>query len=929
MGALNSLIKAGGKALSKTGKEVAENAAEKATEKFTKEVAEKATQKAITDTARNVANKTVRELATGGSISSTAKLSDLVEGASLSGAGKSKLAKNSGSTLDGILGKSSGVSLPNAAKRKLSDEGLEIYQLPDALGSIKDLKKQGLSSKTAKKLMDIAEDGAEITGGAFDMTSYATQKSHLPILNRSQYYEDTLGKVGENGVRAADVPKEMQPYLSNKVGRRNDDVLRELFPNYDHLSLSELYDEYNKLVNGRDANKTFTKENLEWGLGSLESSDKNAVRKLDEDIYKELLGSDIKVNGTPSKAQDINVSRAKADSGLDNVAEATATTNPTFANEVAELKAQLGTAGGAGRGNGGNLTNTTTAQPDYGGLGDSGFANKLNEQTNRPVNVQVRADGSAGVATKQQQGQRYIRDKTIKGLNATPRQYADLMGKSRSIGGYYEKVADRINAENIVQANVAQKTEAALNHIENIKAGAFETADKLGLTIDLSGIDNTIGLKPYQRKQLTDLGYNLNDIIGGKALSATQAEEVYKILRGYAYDLMDDSAKPLEKAAGKELNKVADEVSKRIDDVLDNMGIDFKKEFLDGAGVGGADMNGAYLREISQSGKPLSFSDLRREESDWINIGKTAGRPIKEEKVPESIAEAVGQVFKRGGEKAKEKYYQRQAGGAGGAGVPPTGGAGTTASGAENNINFETVPAGQSKLRQLLGKGKTAGLVGAGVLGGMMLGGGGGGTQEGAETAGGSVGTGIGTTTTDTAGLGTTETVADPYTSITVGGYTYDELEQGYTNALMAGDTDAAKLILQMIDMWESKAERYEDTVSSSASSSSTASKQQAAINVLSGLMNNYQAQGPIGGRFTQFMNALTGGGYNPSVSAYDSGAAGSLGTIIKALGDTGALSEGDQQRALHLLPQTTDSKASAQAKYQQLMQILQGAGAQ
>jgi antitoxin component of RelBE/YafQ-DinJ toxin-antitoxin module len=265
------------------------------------------------------------------------------------------------------------------------------------------------------------------------------------------------------------------------------------------------------------------------------------------------------------------------------------------------------------------------------------------------------------MATKQQQGQRYIRDKAIKGLNATPRQYADLMGKSRSIGNYYEKVADRIKAENIVQANVAQKTEAALNHIENIKARAFETADELGLTIDLSGIDNTIGLKPYQRKQLTDLGYNLNDIIGDKALSATQAEEVYKILRGYAYDLMDDSAKPLEKAAGKELNRAADEVSKRIDDVLDNMGIDFKKEFLDGAGVGGADMNGRYLREISQNGKPLSFSDLRREESDWINISKTAGRPIKEEKVPESVAEAIGQAFKRGGEKARERYYERQA----------------------------------------------------------------------------------------------------------------------------------------------------------------------------------------------------------------------------------------------------------------------------
>jgi hypothetical protein len=50
---------------------------------------------------------------------------------------------------------------------------------------------------------------------------------------------------------------------------------------------------------------------------------------------------------------------------------------------------------------------------------------------------------------------------------------------------------------------------------------------------------------------------------------------------------------------------------------------------------------------------------------------------------------------------------------------------------------------------------------------------------------------------------------------------------------------------------------------------------------------------------------------------------------IIKALGDTGALSEGDQRRALELLPKTTDNEEAAKYKYQQLVQILQGAGAQ
>ena len=147
--------------------------------------------------------------------------------------------------------------------------------------------------------------------------------------------------------------------------------------------------------------------------------------------------------------------------------------------------------------------------------------------------------------------------------------------------------------------------------------------------------------------------------------------------------------------------------------------------------------------------------------------------------------------------------------------------------------------------------------------------------------------------------------------------------------AMSAGDTDAAKLIANMMGMLDDKVERYYTAKKNSTSTSGTAGKQKAALNVLEGLMSNYQAQGPIGGTVTGILNTLTGGSYNPSVAAYDSGSAGALGTIIKALGDTGALSEGDQKRALNLLPKTTDSEAAAKAKYQQLIQILRGAGVQ
>lgn len=912
----NAIIKATGNAGSKAITKGAEKAIEKTTTKAVTKATEQAVNKALTKTA-------------------TSGLTGLLGG---------KLAKGSGSTLDGILGPSSGLILPEP---KITPKSLAKYT-EDALGeplnsvgsvmnnmdyTLADMKAdKALSRKNYEIVKNNAREVADITNPVEDMNVIGvTSKSGLPALNRQQYHEDTIGSLrlpdGSKNphVSGKDVPDYMQNHLSNDTNVGNDIILRELFGDHDNaLDMNELYDRYEKLAQGANANEIYTPENIDLGIAMEGKKGEEIV----QDFADRAFGNkrDIPVSSRSSGAKNVKVSRPTADMGVEEaVAE---TDNTGLANKIAEMKEQLQTAtGGAGRGNGGGAP-TATASPDYGGLGDSGFANKLNEQANRPVNVQVRADGSAGTATKQQQGQRFIRDKAIKNLNTTPRQYADLMGKSRSIGNYYEKVADRIKAENIVQANVAQKTEAALNHIENIKARAFETADELGLTIDLSGIDNTIGLKPYQKKQLTDLGYNLNDIIGDKVLSATQAEEVYKILRGYAYDLLDDTAKPLEKAAGKELNRAADEVSKRIDDVLDNMGIDFKKEFLDGAGVGGVDMNGKYLREISQNGKPLSFSDLRREESDWINISKTAGRPIKEEKVPESIAEAIGQVFKKGGEKARERYYERQAygpGGAGGAGgnmgggsVPPTGG-----SGAENSINFETVGGRTGTLGNLLSRAKAAGLVGAGVLGGMMLGGGGGGGSTGGSSDFANMyNPNMGSETE-------AEPEIDPYQTLTIGGYTYDQLENGYTAAMMAGDSDAAKLIANMIGMLDDKVKRYQDAKENSSSSSDIAAKQKAALNVLSGLMSNYQAEGPIKGNITGILNTITGGGYNPNAYAYSTGAEGSLGTIIKALGDSGMLSEGDQERARKLMPQITDSPEAAKVKYQQLLEIIRGAGAQ
>lgn len=825
----------------------------------------------------------------------------------LTGALGGVLAKGSGSTLDGILGKSSGLILPQA---KVTPKSIAEYTggqyntvgdvMSDLDYSLSDIKAdKALSKRNLDTLEKSTREIADINGSGLDSIGVSS-KSKLPMLDRSQYYEDTLGKVGENGVRAADVPDYMQKHLTDPknmqekfVRSGNDEVLRELF-NDDTSPISELYDRYDRLAQSDNANEIFTPDNIDQAIELANYDKKGAGDAITQDFADRTFGNkrDISISGGSSPAKNIKVGRAMADNGTEVVSEQ----NANLANKIADMKAELQTAtGGSGMKGGG--TPTATASPDYGGLGDSGFNVNLN--ADRTVNV-VAGDGGVG-ATSQQKAQRALRDKALKeNLNTNSRQYADLMGKSRSYGGHYATVADRIDAENITLANVAQKTESMLNHIENIKERAFDLADELGLTVDLNGIDNATGLRPFQKKQLSELGLNLNDIIGDKVVDAKQAEDIYRIMKSYAYDLQG-SEKALEKQAGKSLDIAAKKVSERIDNVLDSMGVDFKKEFLDGAGIGGVGADGAYLRKIGESPEAFKFSDLRREESDWINIGKTSGNKLKEEKVPESIAEAVGQGFRKGSDRIKEKFYRKQA--AGGSG----------------GINF-TSPTGNgnSILGNILGKAKNTGLVGAGLLGGLMLGGGNSGS------AGGMVDTGY-----DNVPSEESEPEVDPYTTMTIGGYNYQQLEDGYSAALMAGDTEAAKLISNMIGMLTDKIDRYNKQKESSSSSSGIAGKQKAAMNVLSSLMSNYEAQGPIGGRLTQLLNSITGGGYNPGVSAYDSGAKGSLGTIIKALGDTGALSEGDQQRALMLLPQTTDSAESAKMKYQQLMQILRGAGAQ
>lgn len=817
---------------------------------------------------------------------------------SLTGAGISSLAPRAGSTLDGILGRSSGLVLPNAekpittsladayansslaktAEQELAERAVRNSNLLSSMDSTNDLSydiAQDLASGKKSSYLN----GDDLYDSLYDIAK--KQNVQQDVFDKNGYLTREGTEIDYNALspaERADIAEKAKDSVALIDGYEAPAIENELDLSPDQLRLIDQETApANEMKIGVDKVRT-RKKNIDVALGNKEA-------KLEKPV---------------------------STTGVEEAV--TETSNPVLSDEIAELKAQVSSAGGGMRGGGG--TPTTTASPDYGGLGGSGFNVKLKDGGTTNIPLANEAVGS----TKQQRAVRKLDDMTAKSFNPTNKQYSKIVGKSNSIDNYYSTVAERARAEKLDPANVGQKATDALNLRENIKQQGLQYAEANGVTMDLSGIDNSLGLSSVQKRKLAEEGLSLKDMLGGATnVTPTKSEQIYQVLRDFGWKWNDPKQDRITQLLGDACEKEARAVREIIDNTMDSINVDYKTPLIEDAAKNGEDP--AYLRKLAGK-KDFKFSDLRRDQSDWLALSDVVKNKLKEEKVPGSFTEAIGQGVKRGADKIREKYYERQAYGGGGAGgnggaggVPPTGGAG-----AENTINFTSAGNRAGILGNLLNKTKGAGLVGAGILGGLMLGGGGSGNGGNTDFAS------MSYVPTETA---TEEETIDPYAGLTIGGYDYETLENGYLAALQAGDTDAAKLIANMMGMLEDKVDRYNKANSSSSSNSGIASKQKAALNVLSGLMQNYQAQGPIGGNVTGFLNMLTGGGYNPAVAAYDSGSKGALGTVIKALGDTGALSEGDQKRALELLPKTTDSESAAKVKYQQLIQILQGAGAQ
>lgn len=501
--------------------------------------------------------------------------------------------------------------------------------------------------------------------------------------------------------------------------------------------------------------------------------------------------------------------------------------------------------------------------------------------------------------------------------------YGTMSGATRKgmfddyIGG--GKIWEWGKRNNIDPANLQDKVTGGLKALGDVQGGLFQYADDAGVRVDLSDLfDNNKlnALTGTQRKRLADIGLDIDSIIGGNTstVSTGKANELYRALRDVGYK-MADSADGTQKIWGKNLIDASHAISGRIDDTLAPIAGSYglKQKTVDAMTDLGLDPQ--RIRAISEMmDDQVTPSLLRGEMSPMMRFEKLIGNKLPAEKtlniagidtgLPNYISkatQAIGDMPLKIAAAAEQHPAAAMAAAAGGAGLLGSlllGGGG----GGNTNVN----------IGQGLGGSLTSGETGVGL-----------------GTNGGDYGTAsLGSLGTSTSGNGTSASAfgtasAEP----TINGWTYDDLEQGYMNAMLAGDSSAAAAIQDMIEMLDNKVARQQSSAKNSGSS-----KAQTGINILQELYQLYNigggGKGVVGGTLTNLLNNVTGGAYDQNSAVYNDVMSTTLAPIIKAMGDSGTLSDSDHAAAEKSMPKISDAPEVAEQKFQALYRILQRAAA-
>lgn len=822
------------------------------------------------------------------------------------------LPQGSGSNIEGLFDPlSSGVRLKQAEYTPLTfSDYFGTANIGDALRQGDVLDVQTLNDTLPASLRNPLRQGVANLAADIDPDNIGwgtvTSKSQLPKIKTSDYYKAT-------GLKGKDVPAYMKNYLSEENGISfMDPQWGEVFP--DMMSEGEggmftgtpddILDRYEMYATS-NARNIYTPENYSNYL----YMDKDMAKKLEDFYVNDLNGTptNIPISNVSSPAESVTVSGLTTPKAAADVSTAAPQTDFVTAQQKAtEQFNPTAATSGAGQGGGVTITPPTTE--------DAGFNVPL--ETNKAGEKVIRVNPQAARTTAAQKNASFKNRKWLDSMNATSKQYEMALSKSNSYNNFYKTPAERALANGLNAANISDRLDSMIAARQTPLAQAEKYATDKGVRVTLPKLE----LTQAQAQGLAQNGVDIQSIIANGTATPVETEQIYKTLRDDGYRLMK-ATDGTSQERGRALVNASKAVADALDNTMDSLGLNYKDALLTGAAAAGEDQS--YLQNIA-NGKEFKFSDLRRDMSDLIRLQDLAANKLKAGKtiniagintgIPNptgNIADAVKGAYYNAAERAERAKM--------GAGAGPAAGGASGGSGASTGYTFEGAAgpeSAQSGLSGLLGKVKKIAPYAAAAGIGYMAGGGGRGSSDYSayDTLGGD-------TLTDTQ-----TPAADPYQTTTIGGYTMDELEDGYARALAAGDSNAAKQIASLMEVLESRVKR------ASAANESSSSTMSAGMNILNQLYGLYKqmggSQGVIGGNVTNLLNDLSGGAYNSDVATYNQTRALTSSLLARALGEKGTLSDTDRKYINDNLPKITDAPEVAEKKFRAIYAMLQTAAA-